>query len=91
MAEIEGLVRALREGDNAAKIAAAQELCTHAQYLVYYPHARVLIAEAGGIAPLVDLLRDGSASAKGQAATTLQNLAGGNDANVTLRRCASRP
>mgnify|MGYP001980322587 CR=1 FL=1 len=74
MAEIEGLVRALREGDNAAKIAAAQELCTHAQYLVYYPHARVLIAEAGGIAPLVDLLRDKSATAKHFAVRTLDFL-----------------
>ena len=36
---------------------------------------RVLIAEAGGIAPLVELLRDGSADAKRQATRALRNLA----------------
>ena len=50
MAEIEGLVRALREGDDAAKTAAANALGT----LAYDDDANiVLIAEAGGIAPLV--------------------------------------
>ena len=78
MAEIEGLVRALREGDDAAKIAAAQELCTHAQYLVYYPHARVLIAEAGGIAPLVDLQRHGWVTA----GEVLLDIAHNNDVNA---------
>ena len=75
MAEIEGLVRALRralrEGDNAAKTGAARALgslaCSHAN--------RVLIAAAGGIPPLVELLCDGSAYAKLSAAWALRNLA----------------
>ena len=80
MAEIEGLVRALREGDDAAKTAAANALGT----LAYDDDANiVLIAEAGGIAPLVELVHDGSAEAKVQAAQALRNLAF-NDANKVL-------
>ena len=61
MAEIEGLVRALREGDDAAKTAAAEALYR----LAWDDDAdRVLIAEAGGIASLVELLRSGSAQLK---------------------------
>jgi vacuolar protein 8 len=58
MAEIEGLVRALREGDDAVKLSAAQRLGD----LAWGDDANwVLIAEAGGITPLVELLRDGNA------------------------------
>ena len=79
MAEIEGLVRALREGDDAAKTAAARELGD----LAFHDAAnRVLIAEAGGIPPLVQLVHDGSADAKWSAAWALRNLADNNDANA---------
>ena len=76
MAEIEGLVRALREGGDAAKADAAWELGGK-------PYNQLcLIAEAGGIAPLVQLLRDGEALRKEDAAQTLRNLASNNDANA---------
>ena len=79
MAEIVGLVRALREGGDAAKTAAAQALCD----LAYDDDANmVVIVEAGGIASLVELLRDASASAKWSAAAALGNLANTNDANA---------
>ena len=75
--EIEGLVRALREGDDAAKTAAARTLGD----LVGDNHANeVLIAEAGGIPPLVQLVRDGAR--KTVAANTLGILASNNDANA---------
>jgi vacuolar protein 8 len=77
MAEIEGLVRVLREGDDAAKVAAATALFSLARYNAN----RVLIAEAGGIPLLVELLRDGSAKAKAVAARALGNLACNNAAN----------
>ncbi|KAH8053790.1 hypothetical protein JL722_9269 [Aureococcus anophagefferens] len=77
MAEIEGLVRALREGDDAAKLAAARRL----RKTSHNSDAnRVLIAEAGGIPPLLELLRDGSAEAKKAAMGALESLAC-NDAN----------
>ena len=57
MADIEGLVHALSEGDDEAK------------------KKRVLIVEAGGIAQLVQLLRDGSTESKSAAARALGNLA----------------
>ena len=72
MAEIEGLVRALGEGDDAAKTAAAGALYSHAYGNV---GNKAAIAEAGGIPPLVDLLRDGSMGAKEQAAAALGMLA----------------
>ena len=72
MAEIEGLVRALREGDDEEKDAAADRLGD----LAHYDAAnRVLIVEAGAIPPLVELLRDGSADAKADAAWALRSLA----------------
>jgi vacuolar protein 8 len=80
MAEIEGLVRALREGDNAAKVAAATALFSLA---CNYAANKVAIAAAGGIPPLVELLRDGSVDAKAVAARALRNLAY-NDANKVL-------
>jgi vacuolar protein 8 len=78
MAEIEGLVRALREGDDAAQTAAAGALCSLA---CNNATNKVLIAEAGCIAPLVELLRDGSAEAKRRATWALGVLARNNAAN----------
>ena len=43
---------------------------------------QVLIAEAGGIAPLVQLLRDGNAEGKCWAASALCNLSHDNDASA---------
>ena len=88
MAEIEGLVRALREGDDAAKIAAAQELCTHAEV---YPNRRVMIVEACAIAPLVDLLRDKSATAKHFAVRTLDFLVRHTDNQVLIAEAGGIP
>ncbi|KAH8051454.1 hypothetical protein JL721_11108 [Aureococcus anophagefferens] len=74
--EIEGLVRALREGDDAMKLAAAQRLGDLASpYSVWDSNRWVLIAEAGAIPPLVELLREGSATAKHMAARALGFLA----------------
>jgi vacuolar protein 8 len=88
MAEIEGLVRALREGDDAAKQAAARELhnraCDNADN-------KVLIAEAGGIPLLVELLRDGSADAKLEAATALCELAWDDDNPVLIAEAGGIP
>ena len=71
METVAGHVRALREGDDAAKTAAAEWLGS----LADNESSRALIAEAGGIPLLVDLLRDGSAGAKLEAARALSNLA----------------
>ena len=79
MAEIEGLVRALREGDDQAKTAASAALGNLA---AANAAKRVLIAEAGGIPLLVELLRDGSAVAKAEAAWALGRLAWNNDTNA---------
>ena len=81
MAEIEGLVRALRVGDDAAKAAAVRAV---RDFPGYYYTNRVLIAEAGGIPPLVELLRDGSADAKAVAALALGNLARDNGNKVLI-------
>ena len=81
MAEIEGLVRALREGDDAAKAAAARRL----GWLAFNNRTnKAAIAEAGGIPPLVELLCDRSAEAKRWAARALGNLSRNNDANAVL-------
>ena len=72
MAELKGLVRALCEGDDKKKAAAARALGNFA----YNNSAnKAAIAKARGIPPLVDLLRDGSAKAKEDAARTLSSLA----------------
>ncbi|KAH8068688.1 hypothetical protein SO694_00022213 [Aureococcus anophagefferens] len=87
MAEIEGLVRALREGDDAAKTAAARALGRLACGNFYQ---NGLIAEAGGIAPLVQLLHVGSAGAKNEALSTLRPLAAcGN--NVPIAEAGGIP
>ncbi|KAK7249239.1 hypothetical protein SO694_00046264 [Aureococcus anophagefferens] len=77
MAEIKGLVRALRSGDDAAKTAAARTLCN----LAFQDYNRDLIRYAGGVPPLVELVRDGSAEAKFEAAWALSILARNNAAN----------
>ena len=72
MAELKGLVRAFCEGDDKKKAAAARALGNFA----YNNSAnKAAIAKARGIPPLVDLLRDGSAKAKEDAARTLSSLA----------------
>ena len=92
MAEIEGLVRALREGDDAMKLAAAQRLGDLASpYSVWCSNNRVLIAEAGGIAPLVDLLRDKSATAKHFAGRALGYLAHDNGNKVLIAEAGGIP
>ena len=78
---IEGLVRALREGDDAAKVAAARALGTLA---CNNAANTVLIAKAGGIPRLVELLRDGSAEARWMVAWALRNLAWDNADNQVL-------
>ena len=80
MAEIERLVRASREGDGAAKEAAARRLGD----LAGSTAEKAAIPKAGGIPPLVELLRDGVMWAKEAAVRALCNLAGGNDANKVL-------
>ena len=65
-------VCALREGDDAAKTAGALGL---GNLVRNNARSRALIAEAGGIPLLVELLRDGSAKAKKEAAWALGNLA----------------
>ena len=80
MAEIGGLVRALREGDDAAKAEAARRLGT----IAWSTLNQAAIAEAGGIPPLVELLRDGNAEGKLQAAWALAKLALDNAANRVL-------
>ena len=75
-------IRDLREGDDASKTAAAVALCS-LTWSRYTPENRVLIAQAGGIEPLVQLLRDGSAVAKVRAVRALGGLAW-NDANKVL-------
>ena len=79
MAEIEGLVRALREGDDAAKTDAAWRL---GDLVCHSTANKVAIAEAGGIPLLVDVVRNGSPDAKRLAAAALCNLARNNDANA---------
>ena len=77
-AEISALVAALRTGDAAAKEAAVREMMN----LTMNPANRVAIAEEGGIPPLIELVRDGSAGARALAvaAGALLCLAK-NDAN----------
>jgi vacuolar protein 8 len=71
-------VRILREGDDDAKIAAARNLANLAdlgENEDHYSNNKVRTAKAGGIPPLVELLRDGSATAQACAAQALGNLA----------------
>ena len=80
MAEIEGLVRRLREGNDKAKTEAAQMLGD----LAWFGDNRATIVEAGGIPPLVDVLRDGSMGAKEEAVSALFVLAYNHDDNKVL-------
>ena len=79
MAERE-YVRALREGDDASKTVAAAKLNSLAYRNLNDDNP---IAEAGGIPLLVELLLDGSAEAKAQAAWALGGLSW-SDANAVL-------
>jgi vacuolar protein 8 len=90
MADIDGLVSVLSEGDDVAKAAAARALFN----LVLRGRLsgstrtkaseKAAIAEAGGIPLLVELVRDGSADAKCHAARVLGHIALDNDANRIL-------
>ncbi|KAH8072609.1 hypothetical protein JL720_11176 [Aureococcus anophagefferens] len=93
MAEIEGLVRALREGDGAAKAAAARALRDLAGRAVSWlrPTPLITIAEAGAIPPLVELLRDGGAKAKAAAARTLGDLACNDACEVLIAEAGGIP
>ena len=68
-----GHIAALRTGNAAAKVAAARALKelagteVKADETAEHAANRVAITEAGGIAPLVELVRSGSASAKEEA------------------------
>ena len=85
---IEGLVRILREGDDAAKFAAARELCNHAHGK---RASKAAIAEAGGIPPLVELLRDGSVEGKRSAARVLCHLTSNDAARVAIAEAGGIP
>ena len=50
--------------------------------LAYVENNKALIVAGGGIAPLVELFRDGPGNAKPTAAWALRNLAYANDANA---------
>ena len=78
-------VRALREGDDATKTEAVLALrqIASAVNLITSPANRVAIVEAGGIPPLVQLLRDGNAEAKEAAAWAL-NILTFTDGNKVL-------
>ena len=78
--EVAEHVRVLREGDDASKAAAAEAL----HVLARNNANSVLIAAAGAIPPLVELLRDGSADAKRWAARALGCIAYYDDANKVL-------
>ena len=68
-------------------MAAATALCNVAEHR----GNQVLIAEAGGIPPLVDLLRDGSAEGKLEAAAALGNLACNDDNQVLIAKAHGVP
>jgi vacuolar protein 8 len=86
MAEIDGLVSVLTDGDDVAKAAAARALFNLVMRgsLSWSTRAKAAIAEAGGIPLLVELVRDGSADAKWHAARVLGHFPLGNDANGIL-------
>jgi hypothetical protein len=80
MREISGLVELMRGGSDAEKAWAA-----HASRILSWSSAqnRIRIAAAGGIPPLVALLRDGNDGQKRHAVGALKNLAA-NDRNKEL-------
>ena len=84
MTEFEGLVRAFREGVDAAYTAASSWALGSFACIDVANAVWIAGAGAGGIPPLVDLLRDGSAEAKLSAASTLSILAYSNIANQNL-------
>ena len=74
-------VHTLREGDDAAKTFAAQALG-----IISYINAAnaVAIAEAGGIAQLVEIVRVGSVEAKAEAAWALDLIARNDDNGTAI-------
>ena len=81
-------VRALREGDDASKTAAAAALTN----LAFMNAAnKVAIAQAGGIEPLVQLLHDGSAEAKAKAAKALGTISWNADNRVLIAEASGIP
>ena len=78
MATVDALVAALRTGDDAAKEAAAKEVwqtsSTDGSGMDEL-NGRAF-AEVGGIELLIDLVRDGSAGAKAEAAYALAYMSG---------------
>ena len=80
MDEIVAHVRTLQIGDALSKTAAAEALADFADTV----EDATLIPKAGGVPPLVHLLRVGSAEAKHAAAFTLGMLAYDNDDNRVL-------
>lgn len=81
MAQIRALVAALGAGVDTVTEPAAQELAK----LAFGDDAAVVaIVEAGGIAPLVELVRDGSEDAKEAAAWALSNLALNDDNEMAI-------
>ena len=83
-------VRALREGDDALKTVAARELDSLA-WSSSNPENKVLIAQAGGIEPLVQLLHDGSAVAKVRAVRALGSLAWNKRNKVLIAEAGGVP
>jgi vacuolar protein 8 len=82
-------VRALREGDDAAKTAAARGLTDVSHRSQHYYGS--IIADAGGIPLLVELLRDGSAGAKESAAQALGVIAWTNAGQVLIAEAGGIP
>ena len=86
MAEIEGLVRMLREGADARL---ATSVAQRLGDLAWRDDSNwVLIAEAGGITPLVELLRDGSAP---PGESKAEYDAAMRDLNAVLQDLGERP
>ena len=82
------LVELLQSGGAAgARECAAGALAN----LAYNEDNRVAIAAAGGIAPLVEVVRSGCAGAKGDAAVALGNLALNDDNRVAIAAAGAIP
>ena len=73
------LVELLQSGGEGARCAAGALV-----YLAWNDDNKVAIAAAGGIAPLVELVRSGRADAKGSAARALANLSRNADNRVAI-------
>ena len=91
MVETEQRVRALIEGDDNAKMAALRALRNPTTFTASPYTLGVYIANAGGIAPLVELLRDGRAEAKARAAEALYSVAIDNGNQVRIAEAGGIP